>query len=86
MTDILYEEFRRMAREIAALPPPPRAFLMHHSVPYGKLFRQWDTRGHLYVWVNPGEIFDLPVRAMYGEPYGAKILPEHLTGIPVVWG
>jgi hypothetical protein len=31
-----------------------------HKVPYGKVFRQWDTLGRLWCWCNRGEIADLP--------------------------
>jgi hypothetical protein len=37
-------------------------FMAHHSVPYGRIFKQWDARGRLLVWVNRGEIEDLARR------------------------
>lgn len=55
----------------------PTAILTHHSVPYGRTFRQWDTDGHLFVWVNQGEIADLEQRAWRGDG-------PLFYGIPVV--
>lgn len=65
--------------KIKALPPIPRALLMNHAVPYGRLFRQWDTNGDLWIWINPGQIYDLPRSTL---PTYSTAWP--LSGIPVI--
>jgi len=72
---------------VAALPPRPHCFMAHHSVPYGRVYSQWDTRGRLLVWVNRGEIADIPRHA---TRRGYAIAPNAiditmLTSIPVVF-
>jgi hypothetical protein len=78
----MLDDLRRWSQVIAEAPPSPRAMLMHHSVPYGRLFRQWNTRGDLYVWVNPGVIHDLPRRK--ADHRVGDMLSASLSGIPVV--
>lgn len=41
-------------------PRRVRGIRTSHAVPYGRVFRQWDTNGDLWAWVNRGEIEDLP--------------------------
>lgn len=54
------QELFKLNEELAKLPPAPRALVASHEVPYGRIYRQWDTRGDLFIWVNRGEIADLP--------------------------
>lgn len=56
----LAEEIARYEAALAKLPPPVAGILASHRVPYGRIFRQWDTKGRLWVWANRGEIEDLP--------------------------
>jgi hypothetical protein len=65
---------------------PPRTFIMaHHSVPYGRVYRQWNTHGHLLLWVNRGLIADLPRAKVYGLSVAiSDIVPPGLGGIPVI--
>lgn len=39
------------------LPPAPKAILTHMLVPSGKVYRQWDTKGRLFLWVNSLDIW-----------------------------
>jgi len=66
----------------ASLAPPstePRAIRAHHSVPLGRIFRQWNAAGELHVWVNRGEIHDLPRAKKRPD----SVLGAALSGIPV---
>lgn len=83
----MFEALRTMQDRLASLPPRPWCFMASHSVPYGRVYRQWDTRGRLLVWVNRGEVADMPLhraadpnRALAPSFYDSAIL----TGIPVV--
>jgi hypothetical protein len=74
---------REWQEKIDASPPMPHAVMAHHSVPYSRVFRQWDARGRLLVWVNRGAIADLP-RAMPEQcPPGFPMMALAF-GIPVV--
>lgn len=76
--------FQQMREQIDAGPPPIRCFRAHHSVPYGRTFRQWNTRGDLEVWVNRGEIADLPRRPAAGVDLAVSTMaPPGVFGIPV---
>src|SRR4051794_11020600 len=61
--DDVISAFRRMRGALDAAPPAIRRIRAHHSVPYGRAYRQWNTRGELEVWANRGEIEDLPRRS-----------------------
>jgi hypothetical protein len=83
MDDVI-AEMRRVSGMVAALPPRPKCFMAHHAVPYGQVYRQWNTRGELLVWVNRGEIADL---ARHKPDYAIApnaIDTALLTAIPVV--
>lgn len=73
---------------IAELPPRPWCIRASHAVPYGRVFRQWDTRGRLIVWANRGEIEDIPrYAATRADRYAIApnaIDTALLTAIPVV--
>lgn len=64
-----------MHRQIKMLPPRPMAYCASHSVPYGRVFRQWRTDGRMIAWVNRGEVADMerrraldPFVAVLGTP------------------
>lgn len=80
-TGDLLADLRGWQAKIDALPPIPRGVITDHRVPYGRAFKQWDTNGDLWLWVNRGEIEDIP-RA---RPHDAlfAMLPPSLTGIRV---
>jgi hypothetical protein len=62
----------------------PRGILAHHSVPWGKYHRQWMTNGQLYIWVNRGEVADLPIRRVKPDTGPWDDLRVSLyTGIPI---
>lgn len=63
--------------KIDAAPPVPTRMRASHRVPYGRVFRQWNTRGELEVWVNRGLIHDLP------RMRPAECALHGLGGIPV---
>jgi hypothetical protein len=77
-----------MAAMVRLRDVPPRTFIMaHHSVPYGRVYRQWDTQGHLLLWVNRGLIADLPRATVPGSDLDiaiSYIAPPGLGGIPVI--
>lgn len=79
----LLADLQEWTAKINAMPPAPSGIRAHHSVPYGRLFRQWDTKGRLWVWANAGMIQDLP-----RQPYEAKGSRVHSLdgpafGIPI---
>lgn len=83
MHDLL-AELQRMQAEIDKLAPLPRYLIARHDVPYGKLFRMWDTRGQMHAYVNRGQIHDLAYRSYKStsvHPFG--LARPDLTGIPV---
>jgi hypothetical protein len=72
----------RMAYELVeSFPPRPWVVRASHSVPYGRVYRQWDTRGRLIVWANRGEIADLK----HGTPSKDNFALTSLLAIPVVF-
>lgn len=77
----LIDDLIRLNTQISEAPPVPRAILTNHAVPYGRAFRQWDTKGNLYVWVNPGVLHDL-WRAGPPDPTNFSSIANF--GIPVV--
>jgi hypothetical protein len=81
-------DLRRTLRELDKLPPRPRAFYTSHSVPYGRAYRQWTSRGELIVWISRGEFEDMPRRkaveiARMFEVPSQMVLPLSITGIAV---
>jgi hypothetical protein len=81
----LLADLRRWQAKIDTLPPAPHAIMAHHSVPYGRAFKQWDARGRLLIWANRGEIADLPRQNLHGIDVLSSILcPPGLVGVPVV--
>lgn len=60
-------------------PPVPFAIMCHNAVPHGRTFRQWDTRGRLFAWVNRGQMEAMP--RVYKD---RKAWPIAAVGIPVV--
>lgn len=67
-------------------PPVVSRFHASHSVPFGRVYRMWTTRGELIAYVNRGLIADLP-RAP--EPWDfigvSSMVPPGLLGIPVYY-
>lgn len=54
------EDFKNWMVFLDEWPTQPSGFICDHRVPYSKVYRQWDTQGRLWVWVNRGMIEDLP--------------------------
>lgn len=56
-----------------------------HAIPYGRYFKQWDTNGRPWLWVNRGEVEDMPHASRDGVEViaGAGILGPELIGVPV---
>lgn len=59
----LWEEIRELCDNLA-WAPPITAIYAHHSVPWGRRFTQYDTMGRKIVWVNRGELAELPTVGM----------------------
>jgi hypothetical protein len=63
MSDI-FEDFRKAHELVMSFKrdwlPMPWRIMASHSVPYGRVYRQWDAKGRLLLWVNRGAIHDLP--------------------------
>jgi hypothetical protein len=75
---------RRHMDRLRELPPVPHVIRAHHSVPYGRAFKQWDTAGRLIVWANRGEIKDmLRQPAKPRSPF--DLVPPGVFGIRVVY-
>lgn len=70
-----------LSRQIADAPPVVSRCIATHSVPYGRVFRMWTTRGELIVYVNRGEVADLPRAKAKPEPFAFET--TWLFGIPV---
>jgi hypothetical protein len=81
----LVDDVRAMLDTVNALRPCPSRIMASHAVPYGRAYRQWNTRGELLLWVNRGLIADLPRRPAdrVGVLTGAGAL-GFTAGIPVV--
>lgn len=73
---------RTIRQQLKDAPPIPSAFLTHPAVPYGRVFRQWDTKGWLWLWVHPDVLACLPrVRPESPRRWGDIAMPRF--GIPV---
>lgn len=76
----LAAEFRRMSRQISAAPPAVRGIRASLRVPYGKTFKQWDTRSELWVWVNRAALYDAVgprvSSATAANPFGIPVYHE----------
>jgi hypothetical protein len=72
----------KIADEAREQAPVCSGFLAHHSVPYGRLYRQWDTKGRLWCWVNKGWMADLPVASKKSWAPGDPIYDIH--AVPVI--
>lgn len=79
------EDLTRAMRVVADYPIPVSGIRTSHSVPYGRVFRQWDTYGKLWLWTNRGEVEDMPHIEWNGMEViaGADILGPALIGVPV---
>lgn len=77
----LLADLWKAVETINTAPPLVRGIRAHHAVPYGRVFRQWDTNGQLWAWVNRGEIEDIPRAkpnpSVHANPLGYRF------GIPV---
>lgn len=71
--------------KIKTLPPMPTGIRMHHAVPWGRSFRQWDTKDRLWIWVNKGWLLG-EIKQIEAPPPEATILSPHITGIAVYDG
>lgn len=61
-------------------PPVPRGILASLKVPWGRVYRQWDAKGNLWIWMNRAELHDaVGPRVKKG---GANAL-ELLTGVDI---
>lgn len=77
----LVEQLREWQRQIDAAPPVAARIRASHAVPYGQVFRQWNTRGALELWVNRGWVADLPRAKHAGIDLAiSELVPP---GIPV---
>jgi hypothetical protein len=72
----------KMQAQVEAMPPRCSRIYAVHSVPYGRVFRMWTTRGEMIAYINRGEMEDVP--RVRPEQLGRSILSPALTGIPVV--
>lgn len=72
-------------RLVADAPTAIAGIRTHHAVPFGRHFKQYDTNGRLWLWVNRGEVEDLPHVQYHGFEViaGAGILGPELMGVPV---
>lgn len=78
-------EMRCVAAMVADLPPRPHCVIASHAVPYGRIFRQWDTRGRLLIWANRGEFADIPTRTPGYAIAPGSLDASLLSAIPVVF-
>lgn len=73
---------------INEMPIPPSGIRAAHGVPWGRVFRQWDTRGRLWLWVNRGWLEDLPRAKPLGpglEIITSPLCPPSVVGIQVYY-
>lgn len=73
------------AAEIIRTEPPGNAIhgiRASHKVPFGRVFRQWDTDGKLWCWCNRGEIADLP-QGSRPNVFNANWTTLDLSAIPI---
>lgn len=76
-----FEMVQRFGHLVADAPVCSRV-IATHAVPYGRVFRMWTTRGEMIVYVNRGEIADLPREKAKTRGYGLQ--STFLYGIPVL--
>lgn len=81
-SDIL-GDLRAMSGKIGALPPRPAGIRLAHSIPYGRVFRQWDTKGRLWVWCHRGALLDAVGPRVGKGRYDGPIGTAALCGIPI---
>lgn len=81
----VFRDLRRFAAIVSQLPPRPHCVIASHAVPYGRIFRQWDTRGRLLIWANRGEVADIPSRAPGYAIAPGSLDAALLSAIPVVF-
>lgn len=73
------EDFARLAELIKGpsdAPAPVFRIVASHAVPFGRVFKQYRSDGRLLLWVNRGEVADMP----RGNPASWALS----YGIPVV--
>lgn len=70
-----------MKRQMAMTPPALRAIFASHAVPYGRVYRMWNTRGEMIAYVNRGEIEDMPRVKVKAPRYG--LAATVIFGTPV---
>lgn len=75
----MFETLRRQTER----PPAVSRFVATHSVPYGRVFRMWTTRGELIAYINRGEVADMPREKIGYDNIGASIVSPAVFGIPV---
>lgn len=85
--DDFMADLQRAITMVENMPPSPHAIRMHHSVPVGRIFRQWDTRGRLFIWANPS-VYDEMKHTKYGpiDIAAWDILSPAVIGVPVWHG
>lgn len=81
-----FAQLGRWAAELDARPPVPARIRASHAVPYGDVYRQWNTRGELELWANRGELEDLPrVEAPHpGIDVRVSAIAPPGFGVPIV--
>lgn len=82
LTRETFMDLHKIVDEAREAAPVCSGFLAHHAVPYGKIYRQWDTKGRLWCWVNKGWMADLPRAERESWKPGDAIYDIH--AIPVI--
>jgi hypothetical protein len=77
-----WADLLRMNEELDMLPPRPRYFIARHDVPYGRVFKMWDTRGQMHAYINRGQVHDMAVTDYRETPVFRRDLLRP-QGIPV---
>lgn len=54
----MIDDLMEIIAKLDNAPPVPRGILATLKVPWGKSYRQWDTRGRLWIWMNRAELLD----------------------------
>lgn len=84
MPSDIVAEMLKAFETVKDLPPVPHHFVARYDVPPGNVYRYWDTKGRLIVYVNRAAIEALPKRRYGGavEVYVQRL--DHRLGIPVI--
>lgn len=83
MVPRLFDDLRAMQAKINALPPAPSGIRLSHEVPYGGVYRQWDTKGRLWIWCHRGALMDAIGPRVGRDRYDGPIGNAAAWGIPI---